>query len=82
MRIGGSILLLAFGAILAFAVTLDPSPLAGMVIKWDVVGVILMAVGVLGLLWSFMVFDTWRDRHDDQHAHARPPVDRERIIER
>jgi hypothetical protein len=62
MGIGASIFLLAVGAILAFAVTIDPTPFAGMTIQWDTVGVILMIVGAIGLVWSLFALNAWRDR--------------------
>jgi hypothetical protein len=47
MTIGGSIALIILGAILAFAVTLD---VAGMDIQ--VIGIILMVGGVIGLIFG------------------------------
>jgi hypothetical protein len=51
MNIGFSILLIAAGAILRWAVTLHWK--AGTV-NWDLVGDILMAVGVIGLVMSLI----------------------------
>jgi hypothetical protein len=51
MGIGASIFLLALGAILAFAVEFDVSGLDINVIGW-----ILMAVGVLGLVLTLVVW--------------------------
>ncbi len=51
MGIGASVFLLAIGAILAFAVEYE---LSGMDI--NVVGVILMAAGILGLFMTTLVF--------------------------
>lgn len=82
MGIGASILLLAIGAILAFAVAIDPTPFAGLTIEWTTVGVILMIVGAIGLAWSLMALNAWRDRDRDRYADDRSVVDRERIIER
>jgi hypothetical protein len=48
MGIGVSIFLIAVGAILAYAV--DAGAVAG--VNIDVVGMILIGVGVLGLIWS------------------------------
>lgn len=60
MTIGGSIFLLAVGAILAFAVT---TSIAG--ISLTVAGYILMAAGALGLLLAlFMGFGRPADRAD------------------
>lgn len=49
MRIGTSIFLLAVGAIIAFAVNYE---LSG--ISLNLVGYILMAAGVVGLIWSLV----------------------------
>lgn len=49
MRIGTSIFLLAIGAILAFAVNAEVS-----FISLDLVGYILMACGLVGVIWSLM----------------------------
>jgi Domain of unknown function (DUF6458) len=57
MGIGVSIFLIAVGAILTFAVEAEVSGL-----DIDVVGVILMVVGVIGLLLSLFVIDSWRRR--------------------
>ncbi|WP_432563661.1 DUF6458 family protein [Kineococcus sp. SYSU DK003] len=51
MRLGSSIFLIALGAILAFAVTVD---LSG--IDLQTVGAILMLVGVLWLVLEFVLF--------------------------
>lgn len=56
MGIGVGVLLLAVGAILAFAV--DPTLVEG--IDLDTVGVILMVVGALAILLSLFVFESWR----------------------
>lgn len=79
MGIGASILLLAIGAILAFAVAIDPTPVAGITLQWETIGVILMILGVVGLIWSVVALNAWRDRH---HTTDDVTVDRERIIER
>lgn len=49
MRIGTSIFLLAIGAIIAFAVNYEISG-----ISIDLVGYILMAAGIVGLIWSLI----------------------------
>jgi hypothetical protein len=54
MGIGVSILLIAVGAILAFAVNVTTSG-----IDLDTVGVILMIVGLLGLLLSLVFWSSW-----------------------
>ena len=83
MGIGASILLLAIGAILAFAVSIDPTPVAGLTIEWDTVGVILMVVGAIGLVWSLVTLNAWRDAHRDRDVVVDDrPVTRDRIIER
>jgi hypothetical protein len=69
MGIGTSLLLIAVGAILKFAVT---DAIGG--IELATVGLILMAVGILGLLISLFLLSQARDRA--------VPVARERYVER
>ena len=76
MRIGLSTFLFALGAILTWAVTLDPTPIGGMTVEWDTVGVILMVVGVVGLIWSLVLLSAWRDRTDTATV-----VERDRYID-
>ena len=57
MGIGTSILLIAIGAILRFAVHVSTSGFS-----IHTVGVILMIVGVLGLIVSLLVGSMWADR--------------------
>jgi Domain of unknown function (DUF6458) len=81
MGIGTSIFLIAVGAILKYAVTANVSG-----IDLDVVGVILMVVGAIGLLISLFWMTVWADRR--RHAVvadrtvATDPVARERVVER
>ncbi|MGV8847361.1 DUF6458 family protein [Tessaracoccus sp.] len=49
MRIGTSIFLLALGAVIAFAINVDVD-----FISLDLVGYILMAAGVVGLIWALL----------------------------
>lgn len=49
MRVGTSVLLLAVGAILVWAVNAEVPN-----VSLDVIGYILMAAGVLGLIWSLV----------------------------
>jgi len=56
MGIGASILLLALGAILAFAV--QATTVMG--VSVHVVGYILMAAGAIGLVWSLIVMSMRR----------------------
>lgn len=62
MGIGAALILLAIGAILAFAIQIDSTPVAGVVIQWDVVGVILMVIGIIGLAWSLYLMSSMRRR--------------------
>lgn len=93
MRIGGSLTLIAIGAILAFAVAITPTPAAGMTIEWDTVGVILMIVGAVGLVWAMVELSAWRDRgtgvdrgvgYDRTAGYdtVERRVERDRIVER
>ena len=66
MRISGSLLLAAIGAILRFAV--EPTArVAGTFVNWDIVGDILMVAGAAGLLTSIVwaVASTGRNRPVD-----------------
>ena len=65
MGIGISVLLLAAGAILTWAVSVDADGL-----NVNTVGVILMIVGAIGLLWSLAVSSAmpWR-RTEEHHVH-------------
>jgi Domain of unknown function (DUF6458) len=54
MGIGVSIFLIAVGAILAFAVSLETSG-----IDLNMVGVILIIVGAVGLLLSLIFWSSW-----------------------
>ena len=60
MTIGASIFLIALGAILYFAVTVS---VAG--IQIQTIGLILMIVGVLGLVISFLYLRMWAPRRAD-----------------
>jgi uncharacterized membrane protein len=73
MSIGTSIVLIAVGAILKFAVTASVSG-----ISLATVGVILMIVGAIGLLISLMYLSSIRDRR----AAVVEPVVRERYVRR
>ena len=67
MGIGTSLLLIAIGAILYFAVNADISGL-----EISTIGLILMIVGAIGLLLSLLYMNLWsRDRRE-------APVVRER----
>jgi len=78
MGIGTSIFLIAVGAILRFAVTVNTEGF-----DLHTIGVILMIVGVIGALFSLLFWSTWggfgtRDRHDVVVVERSP---RRRIIE-
>jgi heme/copper-type cytochrome/quinol oxidase subunit 2 len=67
MTIGTSILLIAVGAILKYAVTAHVSG-----IDLQTVGVILMLVGILGLILSLLYTFVWSDR---ARARSAAPYD-------
>ena len=67
MGIGISIFLIAVGAVLAFAVTATAEG-----VNLDMVGVILMIVGGVGLLASLTIWSDWTTRRGDRE------IDRER----
>jgi hypothetical protein len=78
MGIGTSILLIAVGAILRFAVTASVSG-----IELHTVGTILMVVGVVGLLISLFYLTIWSDRRRGPvPGDPVPPPDREVVRER
>jgi hypothetical protein len=52
--IGGSLFLVAVGAILAFAVDVDTEGF-----NLNTIGIILMIVGVVGILLSMMFWSSW-----------------------
>ncbi len=56
MRIGGSLVLIALGAILRFAIT--PQQSHG--VNWGTIGVILMVVGLVGAIITIAVMTTRR----------------------
>jgi hypothetical protein len=72
MGTGASVFLLAVGAVLAFAVTDNVNG-----VDLTAVGYILMAAGVIGLIWSIWVVNARRDtthrviedRLEDRHIH-------------
>ncbi|MGY1600875.1 DUF6458 family protein [Geodermatophilus sp. SYSU D00815] len=66
MRLGTAIVLLALGAILTFAIEVQVSG-----VNLDVVGWILMAVGVLGIVLELAVWGP-RRRVTRTDAYARP----------
>jgi hypothetical protein len=57
MATGISLFFLAVGAILTFAVS---TPVNG--VDLDTVGVILMVIGLLGMLFSLVLWDSWTPR--------------------
>ena len=57
MATGISLFFLAVGAILTFAVSTTVSG-----IDIDTIGVILMVIGLLGMLFSLVLWDSWTPR--------------------
>lgn len=79
MGIGTSILVIAIGAILRFAVDADTEGF-----NISTAGTILMVVGILGLLISLLWITIWSDRRagtvvDERVVESRPVV-RERDV--
>jgi hypothetical protein len=68
MGIGTSILLIAVGAILKFAVTASVSG-----IKLEVVGLILMIAGAVGLVASLLWSASWQRRRRGEMLVTREP---------
>jgi hypothetical protein len=83
MGIGLSVLLIAAGAILTFAVKASVSGL-----DLDVVGWILMGAGVLGLIWSLILLNARKrevvvdPRHSAAQVVADTAVVREPVVHR
>jgi hypothetical protein len=74
MQIGTSILLIAIGAVLRYAVTGSLSW-----INIQTVGLILMIAGILGLIISLLYMTLWADRTRtprDPYVEQRPPRER------
>lgn len=67
MTFGSSLILIAAGAILRYAVTATVSG-----IDLQVVGLVLMIVGIVGLVLSLLWFGAWAGRRREA-----PPVERE-----
>jgi uncharacterized protein DUF6458 len=57
MATGVSLFFIAIGAILTFAVQTSVSG-----VDLDTIGVILMVIGLLGMLFSLVVWDSWSPR--------------------
>lgn len=64
MTIGTSLLLIAAGAVLRYAVTATTSG-----IDLQVVGLVLMIIGIVGLVLSLLWMGVW------SRSRERPPVD-------
>jgi hypothetical protein len=74
MQIGTSILLIAVGAVLKYAVTATVSG-----INIQTVGLILMIAGIVGLIISLLYMALWADRtHPARDPRLDPPPPRER----
>ena len=72
MATGISLFFLAVGAILTFAVNTTVSG-----IDLDTIGVILMIIGLLGMLFSLVLWDSWSPgpyRTDDEFVVGRRDV--------
>jgi hypothetical protein len=76
MRIGSSIFLIAIGAILAWAIT------PGLIPNVDqtLIGYILMAVGVIGLIASLVLASPGRTRRVSETRPVVDPNTGERIV--
>lgn len=75
MRIGSSIFLIALGAILAFAVDVSSVPY----INLQLVGYILLALGVVGLIISLFLAAPRRQRRVTESRTAVDPATGERF---
>ena len=75
MSIGVSVFLIAFGAIVAFAITSDSLGFRDL----DILGYILMAVGVIGLIASLILASPGRSRRVSESRSVIDPNTGERI---
>ena len=80
MGIGTSIFLIAVGAILRYAITTNVEG-----VDLDVVGLILMIVGAVGLVLSFLWITIWSDRRrgsvvGEREVVREPPVAERRDV--
>ena len=76
MGVGTSIVLIAVGAILKYAITASVSG-----IRLETVGTILMVIGILGLVISLLYMVMWSDRgfrRDREIVDDVPPAPRDR----
>jgi hypothetical protein len=71
MTVGTSIVLIAIGAILKYAVTADVDA-----VDIQTVGTILMIVGILGLAISLLYMFVLSDQNRPRDPHDRPPPPR------
>ena len=71
MATGISLFFLAVGAILTFAIDTNVSG-----VDIDTIGVILMVIGLLGMLFSLVLWDNWTPRRRDDEL----VVDRHRDV--
>jgi low affinity Fe/Cu permease len=76
MRIGSSIFLIALGAILAWAITPGLIPY----VDQTLIGYILMAVGVIGLIASLVLASPGRTRRVSETRSVVDPNTGERIV--
>ena len=76
MKIGSSIALIAFGAILAFAVNASIFPYFDL----TMIGYILMAAGVIGLIASLAMNAPRRNRRVTETRSVVDPATGERIV--
>ena len=76
MRIGSSIFLIAIGAILAWAITPGLIPY----VDQTLIGYILMAVGVIGLIASLVLASPGRTRRVSETRTVVDPNTGERIV--
>lgn len=71
MGIGTSLLLIAIGAILRFAVTVSTHGF-----NIHTIGVILMVIGVVGLIITLLWMTLWRERYAARRTYVERDVPR------
>ena len=77
MATGISLFFIAIGAILTFAVETSVSG-----IDLDTIGVILMVIGLLGMLFSLVLWDSWTPRDDAAVGHRDIVIDDDMPVRR
>lgn len=74
MRIGSSLLLIAIGAILMWAIDITDSTYGSVTVDWSIVGAIILVAGFAGLIWAWYLTSEWHERAIADREAARRTV--------